>query len=146
MVAHLGGDGRIEVLYPTDARETGYVPAGKWFRTPAFSAYYDAVPQLYSFAMTPYRSVGARLDSYDGRGNGFIFVIASRNPLRFDRVSQSGLWDDYEVSSYRSTYDARTSIRQFADEIAGSHDYIWWRGTLADGLLALLDRRREPPA
>jgi enterochelin esterase family protein len=30
-------------------------------------------------------------------------------------------------------------------EVAGGHDYIWWRGTLADGLVTLLGRQ-EPPA
>jgi enterochelin esterase family protein len=25
-------------------------------------------------------------------------------------------------------------------EVAGGHDYVWWRATLADGLLALLGR------
>ena len=123
MVAHLGGDGRIEVIYPDDARESGYVPAGKWYRTPSFSAYYDAFPQMYSFATTRYRGVGAQLDSYDGLGHGFVFLIASRAPLRFDRISEFGLWNDYEAENYSFSPDPRSAIRAFADMVAGRRDY-----------------------
>jgi len=75
MVAHLGGDGRITVLYPEDSRESGRVQAGKWFRTDMVAAYYDAAPQLYSFTTTTFRNYGAQLDSYDGRGYGYIFLV-----------------------------------------------------------------------
>ena len=123
MLAHLGGDGRIEVLYPRDARESGRVPGGKYFRTQSFSAYYDAAPQLYSFAMTHYRNLGARSDSYDGSGNGFVFLIASRYPLLFDRVSSFGLWDDVEVDSYRWTADPRGAIGNFVNTVTGGAAY-----------------------
>ena len=123
MVAHLGGDGLIEVLHPTDARESGRVPGGKWFRTESFVAYYDAVPELYSFAVTRYRSAGAQFDSYDGRGHGFIFLIASRHPLHFDRISQFGLWNEFEAVNYRISADPRLAIKEFADIIAGDREY-----------------------
>ena len=123
MVAHLGGDGQIEVLYPRDARESGRVPGGKYFRTRPFSAYYDALPELYSFAMTRYRSLGAQLDSYDGIGHAYVFVIASRYPLRFDRISDFGLWDDFEAENYRVNPDPRESVKRFAEIVAGGHEY-----------------------
>jgi hypothetical protein len=123
MVAHLGGDGQIEVLYPRDARESGQVPGGKYFRTRSFSAYYDAAPQLYSFATTHFRNVGARIDSYDGAGHGFVFLIAAKYPMRFDRISEFGLWDEFEVLNYRWTSDPRESVKEFADLIAGNQAY-----------------------
>lgn len=123
LVAHLGGDGRIEVLFPEDARESGYVPRGKWYRTPTFSAYYDAVPELYSFGTTRYRGVGAQMDSYDGVGHGYVFMIASQWPMRFDRVSDFGLWDDFEAEGYRYSNDPREAIRSFVDLIAGERPY-----------------------
>ena len=123
MVGHLGGDGRLTVLYPEDARETGRVQAGKWFRTSHVAAYYDAAPQLYSFATATYRSFGAQLDSYDGRGYGFIFIIASKRPLQFDRVSEFGLWNDMSVSNYRVSADPRIYVNSIAALLAGNHAY-----------------------
>jgi hypothetical protein len=123
MVAHLGGDGRVTVLYPEDGRESGRVAGGKWFRTNHVAAYYDAAPQLYNFAMTRFRTVGAQLDSYDGRGYGFVFLIASKYPLRFDKVSEFGLWNEMQVHDYRQTSDPRIFVNVFAREIAGSHPF-----------------------
>ena len=123
MVAHLGGDGQIEVLYPRSARESGRVPGGKYFRTQSFSAYYDAAPQLYSFVTTRFRNLSAQMDSYDGAGHGFVFMIAGRYPLRFDRISEFGLWDEFEVLNYRWTADPRESVKHFAEMIAGNQAY-----------------------
>jgi hypothetical protein len=123
LVGHLGGDGQIRVIHPQDARESGRIPGGKSFRTPVFTAQYDAVPSLYSFATTRYRGVSARMDSYDGRGHGYIFIIASRSPLRFDRISAFGLWDELEAENYQFTHDPRESIQSFAEVLAGGREY-----------------------
>jgi hypothetical protein len=123
LVGHLGGDGQIEVLYPRNPRETGRVPGGKYFRTQSFSAYYDAAPQLYSFATTRFRDVGAQMDSYDGRGHGFVFLITSRYPMLFNRISSFGLWDEFEVQDYTFTHDPRTSINDFAKMLTGGAAY-----------------------
>jgi len=124
MVAHLGGDGRIQIIYPEDGRETGLVPGGKWFRTNTISALYDAMPQLYSFTMaTRYRPFSTRLDSYDGLGYGFVFMVASKRPLRFDQISSYGDWDEYEIDDFQNRSDPRDAINAFAAMLAGGADY-----------------------
>src|SRR5205814_5680780 len=62
-------------------------------------------------------------DSYDGSGNGFVFLIASRYPLLFDRISSYGLWDDFEVDAYRWTADPRSAISEFAQALTGRAAY-----------------------
>jgi hypothetical protein len=37
------------------------------------------------------------------------------------------------------------SDRAHNQELAGGHDYLWWRGTLADGLIALIGTERFRP-
>jgi hypothetical protein len=95
-------------------RESDVVQPGKSVRTPRFSAPYDGAPSLYSFAVTPIRSPGARLHSYDGRGHGFIFMVATRQPMRFRDISEVGLWDELEIPDYRMSLDPRTLVRDFA--------------------------------
>jgi hypothetical protein len=80
---------------------------------------YDGVPKLFS----SYRSTGARMDSYDGRGNGFLFLIASEYALNFDGLSTHGFWDDYEVEDYAWLPDPRYAIRELAEHVTRGAPY-----------------------
>lgn len=119
LVGHLGGDGVIRVLYPESPRATGVVRGKKAVRIPSFAAMYDGAPGLMSFAVSPFRSQGSRMDSYDGGGNGFIFVIASRNRFNFDEISDGFAFDDVDVANYYHAFDARLAILDFAEHVAG---------------------------
>ena len=123
MVAHLGGDGVIRVLFPEDGRESGLIAGGKTFRTDVVAGDYDAAPGYWFMRPTMFRSIAARNDSYDGNGHGYVFMIASATPLRFDRVSEFGLWNEYELPGYINALDPRTLIRQYANSVAPSGKY-----------------------
>src|SRR5437867_2092545 len=123
MVAHLSGEGVIRVLYPDDPTRQGMLEAGKSMRTPTFTALYDAVPSLYSFTASPMSTPGARIDSYDGFGHAYIFLIASDQPLRYDAMSEGKMWDEFEVPNYFRSFDPRASIRDFADMVSGGAPY-----------------------
>lgn len=123
LVGHLGGDGVIRVLFPEDARESGYVEGKKLFRTDLATGDYDAAPGYWFMRPAMYRSVGAMSDSYDGNGHGFVFMVASDQPLRFDRISGFGLWDEFEVPAYASSHDPRLAIRAFANLLSPNGRY-----------------------
>lgn len=122
LVGHLGGDGFIRVVYPSRAYNT-WGDKGQFYRTAAFAADYDAAPGYYFMTTTNMRSPGARTYSYDGRGHGFIFMITSRRPLRVDRISDFGVWDDMEVEDYHRMLDPRRAIREYADLLANGEAY-----------------------
>jgi hypothetical protein len=121
-VAHLSGDGVITILYPDDPRSRG-ATRGKKSQAVNFNAYYDGMPSMYSFTAPPHRGFGALSDSYDGRGHGFVFMIASHYQLRFDLVSDGIMFDDIEVEDYFNSYDPRVAIREFADRLAGGKPF-----------------------
>jgi hypothetical protein len=123
VVAHLSGEGRIQVLYPETPNDRAMVPAGQSIRTPSFMAPYDGLPSLYSHTVTPIRNPSARIHSYDGRGHAYIFLVASRKPLRFDAISESGLWNELDVPRYYQTHDPRLLVRDFAELVADGEPY-----------------------
>lgn len=120
LVGHLGGDGAIRVIYPETPREYVRVRGNKSIRTASFTAQYDGAPYLYSFTTTPFRGASAMMDSYDGRGHGYIFMIASRSPLLYDQLSDGGEWDVVDVVDYTRSIDPRLAIRDFAYSLAGN--------------------------
>lgn len=123
MVAHLSGEGVIRVVYPGSPRDSARIAARQSFRTSSFFAPYDAVPSLYSFVAAPIRNPSALISSYDGRGHGYIFLIASDTPLHFDEVSESGLWDEIDVVNYHRFHDPRLFVRDFADMVTAGEPY-----------------------
>ena len=123
LVAHLGGDGRIRILFPESPDESGYVRGKRMYRTTSMPAYYDAIPSLFSYRLATFRGVGARHDSYDGRGHGYVFMITSRTPLRYRYLYDYAGWAEWELENYDRSHDPRYAIRSFADMLAGGAKY-----------------------
>lgn len=120
MVGHLGGDGMIRVLYPTSpSAAASRVEAGKTIRVARADAMYDADPSLFNFATRPYRRMSAEMDSYDGLGHGYVFLIASRYPLNFEPAMDGREFGEMDVADYGDMVDPRLAVRRFADVIAG---------------------------
>jgi hypothetical protein len=123
LVGHLAGDGRIRVLFPESPDESGLVRARKYHQTTSVAAHYDALPSLFSFTMSPYRGLGAMHDSYDGAGHGYVFIVASRTPLRYDLLYDYAGWAELEMEGYTRHHDPRYAVRSFADVLAGGARY-----------------------
>ena len=120
MVGHLGGDGMIRVLYPTaPTAAASRVEAGKTIRVPRTDAIYDADPSRFSFATRPYRRMSAEMDSYDGMGHGYVFLIASRYPMDFAPAMDGRVFGEMDVADYGSIDDPRLAVRRFADVLTG---------------------------
>ena len=123
LVGHLAGDGRIRVLFPESPDESGLVRGSKYYMTSSAAAHYDALPSLFSFTTSPYRGLGAMHDSYDGAGHGYVFIVASRTPLRYDLLYDYAGWAELEMEGYTRHYDPRYAVRNFADVLAGGAKY-----------------------
>ncbi|MEX2152729.1 MAG: hypothetical protein WD825_05270 [Gemmatimonadaceae bacterium] len=123
IVAHLSGDGVIRVVYPESPRQPTFVPAKKALQTGYFDGDYDAAPSLLTFTANPFRGLGASMDSYDGRGHGFVFMIATRTPMFLGQVADRNAWLDVEIEDYYWNHDPRFAIRDFAEMIADGEPF-----------------------
>ena len=118
MVGHLGGDGRVRVLYPETLHSSGWVAGGETIWLKPTPAAYDMAPHLYSFARTPYRNMAAMSDSYDGRGHGYVFILTSRYPLNLSAFAGNRAFETLEVQNYEDESDPRIAVRELADEVS----------------------------
>lgn len=124
IVGHLGGDGVIRVLYPASPFQAFRpVRAKQSIAVRSFMAGFDGAPSLLSQGRSPFRNLSAMHDSYDGRGHGFVFMIATRSLMYIDAISGAYEWDDLDVVDYLLTSDPRLAIREFADRLTGDDSY-----------------------
>src|SRR5687767_1529706 len=122
LVAHLGGDGVVRVLYPEYPTQRPVI-ARQSVRTQSFTAPYDGAPHFYRLSASYARSRAAMMDSYDGLGFGYIFMILSSRPIEVRAISDGQDWFELPVRDYANMYDPRVAIRLFADQLMGGHDY-----------------------
>ena len=59
-------------------------------------------------------------DSYDG-GLGWVFVIASWQPMHFEKFSTGGYWDSFELTYADYMKDPRPAVYELAALLAGTN-------------------------
>jgi hypothetical protein len=62
----------------------------------------------------------AQYDSYDG-GTGYVFVIASWQPMRFEQFTENERWQSFEIADDQYLYDPRPAIEEFAALLTGEN-------------------------
>lgn len=117
VVGHLGGDGTIRILSPSSPLERGVI-AGKKVHSLNVVTQFDGAPSLFSQAVSPFRNFGALSDSYDGRGHGFVFMIASAYPFNLGSISEGDEFAVVEVEDYYDASDPRVAINLLARLLA----------------------------
>ena len=122
LVGHLAADGSVDIIYPATPYEAKPLRGAQRVRTRMFDASPDVNLALFNPSNLRYRSMTARFDSYDGSGNGYVFVIASRMPLNYGAFSVGREWDQVSIENYAGS-DPRLGIREFADELAAGAGY-----------------------
>jgi hypothetical protein len=123
VVAHLAGDGVIRIVHPQTPQESGRVWTGKRVSVRPIMSRFDGAPSLLSLGRAPFRTTSAMMDSYDGGGHGFVFLVATRYPMNFDAVSDGYEWDEFALTDYLTGSDPRVAIRTFADRMTGGGGY-----------------------
>jgi hypothetical protein len=119
-VGHLGPDGVVRIIFPIDPSDNGLVEGGKTYRLPEISAGYLDMYRWRNATYSMYRSPSAQHDSYDA-GYGYVFVIAAWRPMRFDRFSESGEWNSFEVADELYLRDPRPAIYELATLLTGEN-------------------------
>ena len=120
VVGHVDADGILRIEFPTSPGDNGFVRGRASYSTAPFFAGFTDEYRARFYTGANLASTSARTDSYDG-GLGYVFVIASWQPMRFDRFSSNGSWDSYEVSSDDYLRDPRPAIYELASLLAGTN-------------------------
>ena len=122
IVGHLGGDGVIRIIYPESPTASGHIRA-KRVKTKAIQSRFDGAPAFYALGRAPFRTTAAMMDSYDGLGHGFVFIVATRAPMNVFAASDGFEWDEMNVVDYLRIADPRIAVRELAEQLAGGLDY-----------------------
>ena len=120
LVGHIDADGILRIEFPTTPQDNGFARGHASYSTAQFFAGFT--DEYRARFTTDYSLLNnaARNDSYDG-GLGYVFVIASWQPMRFDRFSSNGSWDSYEVSTADYRRDPRPAVYELASLLAGTN-------------------------
>lgn len=119
LVGHIDADGVLRIEFPDTPLDFGLVKGHASYQTAQFFAGFTNQYRA-RFATGQYRGTQAAGDSYDG-GTGYIFVIASWQPLHFEKFSSGGVWDSFEVADADYARDPRPAVYELAASLAGTN-------------------------
>ena len=119
VVGHIDADGVLRIAFPNEPTDDGFVHGNRSYQTSEFFAGFNA-EYRYRVQSGLYTRVGMTPDAYDG-GLGYVFVIASWRPMRFDRFQTGNVWDSFELADDAFMRDPRPAIHELAALLAGDN-------------------------
>ncbi len=121
IVGHIDADGVLRIAFPEEPTDNGFVRGNRSYETSEFFAGFSSDFRYRRDAGLSGTSYSP--DAYDG-AVGYVFIIASWRPMRFDRFERDGRWDSFEVADDRYLRDPRPAIQELASLLVGSgNDY-----------------------
>jgi hypothetical protein len=119
VVGHIDADGVLRIAFPNDPSDDGFVRGNRSYQTNEFFAGFNSQYRFRARTTTIWNTVAAQ-DAYDG-GFGYVFIIASWRPMRFDRFSDGYRWDTFDLVSDSYMNDPRPVIQELASRLAGDN-------------------------
>jgi hypothetical protein len=118
LIGHLDADGVLRIVFPTNPGDDGFVKGNKSYMTDQFFAGFNDQYRYRAQEVSLTRGLTPQMDSYDG-GLGYVFMVASWRPMRFDEFSSEGTWNRYELSEDEYLRDPRAAIQELASVLTG---------------------------
>jgi len=121
LIGQLDAAGRLSIIFPESPDDDGFLRGGKSYNTPErFAGFEDQYLDRYASNRAFMGNNRARVDSYD-RGAGYLFIVASWRPMRFDRIADGARFTSYELNESEVNDDPRPAIAELAALIAGDN-------------------------
>jgi hypothetical protein len=119
IVGHIDADGVLRIAFPSDPADDGFVHGNRSYQTNEFFAGFNSQYRFRARTSTIWNTVASQ-DAYDG-GFGYVFIIASWRPMRFDRFSDGYRWDTFDLVNDSYMNDPRPAIQELASRLAGDN-------------------------
>ncbi|MGH7734359.1 MAG: DUF4384 domain-containing protein, partial [Gemmatimonadales bacterium] len=104
MVLRIDTDGRVRVLYPVEPWQDDFVRGGRTFEVLG-------------------RDEDNAFDVDDNPGVGYIFAVASADPIKFDQFVRGDHWDYRTIADGRVAGDPYVALTDFANQLEGESDW-----------------------
>jgi len=120
LVGHIDADGVLRISFPETPIDNGFTHGRASYQTAQFfGGFVDQYRARFSPGM-PRLDARAVNDSYNG-GLGWVFVIASWQPMHFEKFSTGGYWDSFEIDDANFMKDPRPAVYELAALLAGTN-------------------------
>ncbi|MDB4875498.1 MAG: hypothetical protein JWM41_1944 [Gemmatimonadetes bacterium] len=120
LIGQIDADGVLRIVFPASPGDDGFVKGDKSYQTGEFFAGFTDQYRYRAQNQLLYRGADVARDSYDG-GLGVLFAIASWRPMRFDRFTNDGRWDSFELADQDFLRDPRPAVHELASLLAGDN-------------------------
>ncbi|HEU5358434.1 MAG TPA: DUF4384 domain-containing protein [Gemmatimonadales bacterium] len=104
MVLRIDTDGRVRVLYPVEPWQDDFVRGGRTFEILG-------------------RDDDNAFDVDDYPGVGYVFAVASDDPIHFDQFVRGDHWDYRTIADGRVRGDPYVALTDFANQLVGQSDW-----------------------